>query len=346
MLLRRFQERIPPLAAERQQRKRDTVLAAGRPDPDNSSERLGDRDIGILETCSMKRMRALAVAGAVGLTGLTGCFSSVRQVAKVQTVGNFRTASVQELETGLAERDAAIRTLSATVLITATTGGGREGKVKTYTSFRGYIFVQKPRNLRVIMELPVVRSKAMDMVSNGSTFELLIPPHNVAFTGANEVTKRSPNALENLRPAVFLDSLLIPGFGTDDYVAMTESTHVLEAAHGHKAEIDEPDYDLSVYRKRTDRLLNPERVIHISRVTLLPYEQDSYDAEGRVETQATYANYAPVGETQFPRLITISQPLNELSLRVEITKLTLNAQFPSDEFELKIPPGVRVQHMD
>ena len=294
----------------------------------------------------MKRMRALAVAGAVGLTGLTGCFSSVRRVAKVQTLGTFRTATVQELETGIAERDAAIRTLSATVLITAATGGGREGKVKTYTSFRGYIFVQKPRNLRVIMELPVVRSKAMDMVSDGSTFELLIPPHNVAFTGTNEVTKPSQNALENLRPAVFLDSLLIPGIGTSEYVAVTESTHVMEPAHGHKAEIDEPTYDLSVYRISNDHLLKQERVIRISRVTLLPYEQDSFDAEGRIETEATYANYAPVGAAQFPRLITISQPLNELSLSVEITKLVLNEQFASDEFTLKIPPGVKIQHME
>ena len=294
----------------------------------------------------MKSFPLLAVAGAVGLSALTGCFSSVRHVARVQTVGAYKTASVAELQTGISERDATIRTLNASVLITATTGGGKEGKEKTYTSFRGYIFVRKPMALRVLLQLPVIRSKALDMVSDGKTFTLVIPPRNRAIVGTNEVTKPSANGLENLRPAVFLDSLLVSGLGSDEYVARTESTHVLEAAHGRKAEIDEPDYDLAVYRVNSDHLLQQERLIHISRVTLLPYQQDIFDAEGRVVTQASYANYAPAGATQFPRLITIKRPLDEYSLQVEITKLTLNEAFPNDQFDLKIPPDYKIEHMD
>ncbi len=294
----------------------------------------------------MKRFLALAVAGVVGLTGLTGCFSSVHQVAQVQTVGSYKTATAQELEAGLTERDAAVKTLNASVLITASTGGGTEGKVKTYTSFRGYIFVRKPRDLRVIMQLPVIRSKALDMVSDGKTFTLVIPPKSQAIVGTNEVTKPSKNGLENLRPAVFLDSLLVAGLAPDEYVALTESTHVLEPAHGRKAEIDEPDYDLSVYRVSRDRLLQQERIVHISRVTLLPYQQDIFDAQGQIVTQATYSNYAPAGTGQFPRLINISRPLDEYSLKVEITKLVLNEQFPNDQFELRIPPEIKVTHMD
>ncbi len=294
----------------------------------------------------MKKLQAFATAGVLGLTGLTGCFSSVRQVARVQTVGTYQTATAQELETGLSERDAAIHTLNASVLITASTGGDKEGKVKTYTAFRGYIFVRKPLDLRVILQLPVIRSKAMDMVSDGKTFTLVIPPRNRAIVGTNEVTKASKNGLENLRPAVFLDSLLIPGLGRDEYVALTESTHVLEPAHGRKAEVDEPDYDLAIYKVTSDHLLREERLIHISRTTMLPYEQDVFDMQGQIATQATYANYAPTGGTQFPRLITISRPLEEYSLRIEITKLTLNEQFPADQFELRIPPEVKVEHME
>lgn len=294
----------------------------------------------------MKNFRALAVAGVVGLTGLTGCFSSVRQVAQVQTVGPLRTATAPELEAGISERDAAVRTLNASVLVTATTGGVKEGKVKTYTAFRGYIFVRKPHDLRVILQLPVIRSKAMDMVSDGNTFTLVIPPRNRAMVGTNEVTKPSKNGLENLRPTVFLDSLLIPEPGKDEYVALTESTHVLEPAHGRKAEVVEPDYDLAIYRVASGQLLRQERVIHISRSTMLPYQQDVFDAQGQIATKATYGNYAPAGETQFPRLITIARPLDEYSLQIEITKLTLNEQFPADQFELKIPPEIKVEHLE
>ena len=294
----------------------------------------------------MKKLQALAVAGAFGLVGLTGCFSSVRQVARVQTVGTYKTSTVQELEAGISTRDAAIRTLNASVLVTASTGGDKEGKVKTYTAFRGYIFVQKPRDLRVILQLPVIRSKAMDMVSDGKTFTLVIPPKSRAIVGTSEVTKPSKNGLENLRPAVFLDSLLIPALATDEYVALTKSTHVLEPAKGRKAEIDEPDYILAVYKVTSDHLLRQERMVHISRTTLLPYQQDVFDAQGQIVTQATYGNYAPVGDTQFPRLITITRPLDEYSLRIEITKLTLNETFPPDQFDLKIPPDVKVEHME
>ena len=294
----------------------------------------------------MKRSKALAAVAIAGLTGLTGCISSVRRVARVQTVGTTQNATVEDLKKAIAERDAGIETLNASVLISASTGGSKEGKIKQYTSFRGYIFVRKPRNLRVILQVPFVGSRALDMVSDGKSFTLLIPPRNRAIVGTNELTKVSTNGLENIRPAVFLDSLLLPGPAEDEYVARTEGTHVLEPAHGRKAEVDEPEYDLTVFRETSGRVLRERRVVHISRVTLLPFQQDIYDDQGQVVTQTTYANYVPAGGQQFPRLITISRPLDEYSLRVEITKLTLNEQFPNDQFELKIPADVKIERMD
>ncbi len=159
----------------------------------------------------MRKFAALGIATFLGVTGLTGCFSSVHRVARVETVNTYRTATVGDLEQMISSRDAAIRTFNASVLITASTGGGKEGKVKTYTSFRGYIFLRKPRDLRVILQLPVIGSQAFDMVSDGKTFTLMIPPKKQAFTGSDTVTTPSPNALMNLRPLVFTDSLLVPG---------------------------------------------------------------------------------------------------------------------------------------
>lgn len=294
----------------------------------------------------MRKLSALVIAGSVGLTGLTGCFSSVRQVARIQTVGEYKTATLEDLEKEISERDTAIRTLNASVLITASTGGGQEGKVKTYTSFRGYIFVRKPRDLRVILQLPVIGSKALDMVSDGNNFTLVIPPKSRAIVGTNAVTTPSQNGLENLRPAVFFDSLLVPGVSAEEYVDLTQSTREIEPAHGRRPEIDEPDYDLTIFKTGSDHQLQRERVVHISRVTLLPYQQDIYDEQGRVVTRALYANYAPVGsEEQFPRLITILRPLDEYSLKILVTKLTLNEQFENDQFTLQIPPGYKVQRI-
>lgn len=294
----------------------------------------------------MRNWRLLALWG---LVGLTGCFSSVHRVPKVQqqAPGNYKTADVAELEKILAARDTAVQTLNASVMITASTGGEKTGKVKTYTSFRGWIYVQRPRDLRVLLQLPFVGSKALDMVSDGKSFVLLIPPQSRAVVGTNEVTKPSANGLENLRPGVFLDSLLVPEVSPEEYVTLRESTRVVAEAKGRTAAVGEPDYDLEVFRLSGDRQLRSERIVHFSRETMLPVQQDVLDADGQVMTQAVYENYQPGEPAPFPRLITIRRPLDQYELKIEVVKLTINAKFDADQFEPpKIPPTYKVQRME
>ena len=168
---------------------------------------------------------------------------------------------------------------------------------------------------------------------------------NVWVQGTDKVTKPSKNGLENLRPAVFLDSLLVPGVKPDEYVTLTESTRVLHEDMHHKTETVEPDYNLTVLKKRSGNILQVQRVVHISRVTMLPYQQDIYDDKGEIVTQATYEDYQTYGGQQFPAVITIRRPLDEYSLKINVTKLTLNEPFEADQFELTIPPGTMVQKL-
>jgi outer membrane lipoprotein-sorting protein len=281
-------------------------------------------------------------------TGLTGCFRTTQIVQRTQAPDVYRSTSVENLEKIISDRDASIKTLNAAVLLIASTGGGKEGKVVTYTSFKGYIFVRKPRDLRVIMQLPVIGSRALDMVSNGDTFTLVHATGghgDVWIQGSNTVTTPSKNGLENLRPPVFFDSLMVPGVSQDEFVSLTESTRVLAPASKHQPAIEEPDYDLAVVKKGAGNTLRLERLVHFSRVTLLPFEQDIYDDKGEAETIATYDKYQDFNGVQFPMLINIKRPLDEYVLKLQVTKLTLNQQLENDQFELKIPPGVTVQTM-
>jgi outer membrane lipoprotein-sorting protein len=296
----------------------------------------------------MLKRSALAMVVAVGATGLTGCFSTTRLVQKTQAPEVYRTESVETLEKDIANRDAAIKTLNAQVMITASVGGGSTGKVTEYTSFKGYIFVQRPDLMRVLMQKPLLGSRALDMVSNGDHFTMVratVSGGDVWAQGSNTVSKPSKNGLENLRPPVFLNSLLVPGVGPDEYVTLTESTRVIQPETKHHDAIQEPDYDLSFSKVRLGRILQQERVIHISRVSMLPFQQDIYDDSGKLVTQARYENYQKYGEQQFPSLITITRPVDEYSLKIEVTKLTLNQEFEADQFELKVPDGVKVQVM-
>jgi hypothetical protein len=198
------------------------------------------------------------------------------------------------------------------------------------------------------MLLPVLGSRALDMVSNGDTFTLVHATGghgDVWIQGSNTVTTPSKNGLENLRPPVFFDSLMVPGVAPDEFVSLTESTRVLAPASKHQPAIEEPDYDLAVVKKAEGNTLHLERLVHFSRVTLLPFEQDIYDAKGEAQTIATYDKYQDFNGIEFPMLINIKRPLDEYELKLQVTKLTLNQPLANDEFELKIPPGVTVQTM-
>jgi len=296
----------------------------------------------------MRKFRVFPVV-CLGLSvGLTGCIKTTRLVQKTLAPEMYRSASVETLQKEVSDRDAAIKTLNASVLITASTGGGKEGQVTEYHAFQGYIFVRKPSDLRVILQVPVLGSRGLDMVSDAKGFTLVrASTHgDVWMQGTNTVTKPSKNGLENLRPAVFFDSLLVPGVSADEYVALNESTRIVPVVGKKNEDMEEPDYDLAIMKQKDGKVLQTLRVIHINRVNMLPYRQDIYNDDGQVVTQAIYDNYKDFGGQQFPSLITITRPLEEYSLKVQIKSLKLNETLEDDQFELKIPDGVTVQKME
>ncbi len=276
---------------------------------------------------------------------LTGCVSRTRMVRKIRRAPVVQSTSLDGLVKGIDRRYDEIQTMSLTVEISASTGGGQTGEVKEYPAFSGYIFMRKPADLRVLLLVPVLRSKALDMVSEGKIFKLLIPPRNKAIVGTNEVTTPSKNGLENLRPYVFLDSMLIHGPGADEIVSRTQDTRVIETTDKNKDLVELPDYDLQILGKPDGQIAHTNRVLHISRDNLLPYQQEIYDSTGQIVTRANYSNYQDYGTVRFPAKIVIERPLDLYSLTVTVTKATFNEKLEEDQFELKIPDTVPVQQM-
>ncbi len=239
----------------------------------------------------------------------------------------------------------AIQTMTAAVTVAATTGGGLQGQEKEYTSLAGYIFMRKPSDLRVLLRVPVLGSTALDMVSDGTNFKLVIPSRNKAMVGTNEVTQPSKNGLENLRPSVFFDSLFVRGQGPNQILSMTTDTRVIESGKKKKDLIEEPAYALQVLAQPEGNIVRTLREIFINSTDLLPYQQDIYDKNGVVVTRATYSNYQFYNGIPFPTTIVIQRPRDHYSLTVTITKLTINQKLEDDQFELKIPEGIPIQVM-
>jgi hypothetical protein len=288
-----------------------------------------------------------SVGFLVVLPWLSGCLYHTHKVEKTTLAGAAMDASVAQLVNGVNDRYAAINSLTATVDFQATTGGARQGKQTDITPFHGYILLRKPAMLRVLALLPVVRTHAFDLASDGKTFKLVIPPRSRAIVGSNAVTKPSTNSLENLRPDIFLDSMLVKSITPDRLVYLTSTS---ETHREGKKLVETPEYDLHVGEEAptTDthlavRVIKPTRVIRFSRLTLLPIGQDIYAEDGGVQTHVEYGPYRQFGTAHLPSSIMIERPRESYRITISVQKVVVNQPLGDEQFVLKIPSDYKVQ---
>ena len=65
----------------------------------------------------------------------------------------------------------------------ASVGGAHKGKQTDYTSFRGYMLFRKPQMLRVLIQVPVLHTDALDLASNGNTSRSDFPATTKSLRG-------------------------------------------------------------------------------------------------------------------------------------------------------------------
>jgi outer membrane lipoprotein-sorting protein len=286
---------------------------------------------------------------ALFLPVFTGCLSHTRKLQQPILAGPVLDADVLDLVKGVNDRYDKIQSLTATMDFTVSVGGAHKGKQTDYTSFRGFMLFRKPQMLRVVIKVPVFLATAVDLASDGTTFKLLIPSKSRVIEGKNSVTKRSASPLENLRPNVFIDSVLIHDISPNQIVSVIhESSTTLDPKT--KRLIEQPQYDLTVLNGAKPlspndiaKVAQPLRVIRFSRIDLLPVEQDIYNSAGDLETQVLYGPYKDFDGTKFPVTIDISRPIDEYRIRLSVEKLEVNLPLPDKQFELTIPSSTKVQ---
>jgi Outer membrane lipoprotein-sorting protein len=295
----------------------------------------------------IRRRQQFAAALLAMVPALSGCMSHIRIVPKTRPADIVISSSLDQLIKGINAQYDAIQTMTASVGIVSTTGGGRIGEEKDSYSFSGFIFLRKPDALRVILRVPLLGSQALDMVSVGCKWQLWIPPKSRAMDGTCNVEESKEKGLYSLRPAVLFDSLLVHGLSPDEFVSLTSDTRVVEVDSKKKDLVEEPDYDLEILTPAENQTLHTVRVIHISRINLRPFQQDVYDAAGNIVTRAFYSEYQKYGDIWYPSKIIMRRPIDQYSLTITITKLTLNQPMADDQFDpITFPPTVTIQHMN
>jgi Domain of unknown function (DUF4292) len=193
--------------------------------------------------------------------------------------------------------------------------------------------------------LPIVRTTAFDMVSNGQEFKLWIPPRNRFVTGRNDVqTHNTDQPMESIRPQDIYDALLIRPVDPEHEIAVLENgDEILHDTKGHR--VLQEDYELVVIRK-DDQGWRLARKIVFSRTDLKPHRQYIFDNQGSLITDARYADYKDYDGISFPSRIEIFRPQEEYDITLNMLKLEMNQPLRDDQFALEQPPGAEVVHLD
>jgi outer membrane lipoprotein-sorting protein len=256
----------------------------------------------------------------------------------------LKNATKQDLIGYINSEAGKIQSMQATVDIDTAVGGAKKGKVTEYEQIRGFVLARKPEMLRMIGLFPIVRNRAFDMVSDGHDFKLWIPTKNRFVVGRNDITSPNPSQpLENLRPQIIYQALLLHEIGPEETAILENSTETVTDEKGHPTE--QPNYAIDVIRKNGDDSWL-ERKVFFSRLDLRPNRQLIYDEQGTLVTDARYTDYKDFNGLSFPAKIEIKRPEEEYDITLTILKPGLNQPLTDDKFVLEQPAGAQVIHLD
>ncbi len=221
-----------------------------------------------------------------------------------------------------------IRSFSVKVDMSPSIGNLYGGEITDYATITGFILFLRPDYIRVIGQDPVIHSTAFDMVSIGNDFRVSIPAKSQFITGQNSSPANSSNKLENLRPAAFLNSLLIKPPEPDDVLILEDD------ASGGKAV-----YVLMMLRREGDEL-RPVRNLYFDRHTLQISGQKTFDDKGYITSDAEYDDWKYYNRVRFPSNIDIRRPQDGYEVQLSILQMKMNeTNITPEKFILNQPPG-------
>jgi len=285
-----------------------------------------------------------AMALPLLLSGCSYVFPSKRKLPVPKAPALVQTVTPEELVARLNQRWDDLQVLAATVEIVATEYKTAQGVAKDYPSSRAVIVIAKPEMLRVLGTYFGV--KIYDLASDGSTFTLEIPSKNLAIRGSATAKAKSKNTWENLRPSFFFNAMVVRGIQPDEHYFVTSDTETIEDPSKKHLNLV-PEYILNINRVNPGSMKEtPVRVVTFHRDDLLPYEQDIYNSEGEPQTQVRYEGYRKFDSVVFPSTIIIQNPLDGFRLVLSVESVHQNMKLPEDEFQVQLPSGIKIQHLE
>ena len=285
----------------------------------------------------------LLLAAAVTLFA-AGCSVSQKHAVKPgEAPAPLQTATKAQLIESYNKLTADIKTLNATVTMKLTAGSAYSGVIEQYHEVNGFILAEKPQNIRVIGQAPVVAKNIFDMVSDGETFHIYIPSKQKFLVGPAKLERPAKKPVENLRPQHLLDAIFLPAIREGAPVLFEEAQdssghfYVLTELRQLRASSDSPAPE-----REPAPELEIERKIWFDRTNLNVARVEEFAEGGRLVSDVAYSGWDHFGATLYPHQIVLARPGDDYQLAIGIKKLTVNQPVGPDSFTLKQPPGTEL----
>lgn len=250
-----------------------------------------------------------------------------------------------------------MKTLNATVELKPTAGSRYSGVIEEYHEVKAFLLAERPAEIRMIGQAPVIGKTVFDMASDGETYRVSIPTKNKFLVGAVAGERNSAKPIENLRPQHLLDALLWPEIRKEEAVTMKEFNS--EQGRYYVLTVLRGGYQLEVLREiwfdranlQVARILTfgPKGIL-LSDVSFSDWEplDGTPLPQSSAPVASTASTPAPASTpalTSFSRAILIDRPHDDYKLELQVTKIVVNEEIPADRFKLEQPAGSELVHV-
>ncbi len=224
--------------------------------------------------------------------------------------------------------------MKSTIYIQLTVESDERDEKTEHREVRGALVTRRPRWIRTTAQTPGGISKAVDMVSNGRTYQVYVPWKNLVYEGSNRIDKRSENRAENIRPQHILDALMFEPIDVDQLILMdTESygqsgyqiIHLVDRNGGGA-----PRISRKYWFSRGD--------LSLARLQIL-------DPDAEIATDAWYRDWQEEAGLPYPKSVRIRRPRDGYQIDIQILKAGLNEPVADTSFVLNFPKDIQVERI-
>src|SRR5258707_3862292 len=214
-------------------------------------------------------------------------------------------ASREELLEKYNEIARGIKSVNASVELKPTAGSKYSGVIEEYHEVKAFLLAQRPAQIRMIGQAPVIGKTIFDMASDAETFRVYIPSKSKFLVGSVALERSSDKPIENLRPQHLLEALLWPEIRKEEIVLFEEFND--ETARYYILTVLRGGYRSEILRK-----------IWFERADLQVSRLQSFGPKGILLSDVHVSDWQPVigdqatasarPDAAFPRQILIERP--------------------------------------